>query len=530
MPPPNPPYICLGCRALTRRTFSSSARRRSQLVRPPTAPKPTPDVKHIRKNPELYAQNCRDRNYAAHAQHPSTIQQLYDEIGEIDVNLRAPRSQIKKLEKAIAEIAAAQAKNPDDATTPTEPSISQLRAEATQLRNESQAQLTRQQTCDEEMQRLALSLPNLSSADTPIGDAPTLISYLNFDPASPLPAWASNPDPTRSHVHIGTTLGLLDFTSSATTTGWGWYFLTNEGALLEQALIQYALTVARRHGWKPVSPPSIVYSHIADACGFQPRDQHNEQQIFTLEQADKDKDNGAKPQRALAGTAEIPLAAMHAGRTFDSADLPLKLVGPSRCYRAEAGSRGVDTKGLYRVHEFTKVEMFAWADAIVADGSSSSDDLFTELLAIQTEILHSLGLPARVLEMPTFDLGASASRKRDIEVLFPSRLRSAAPAEGTVDGTDATASLESAWGEVTSASICTDYQSRRLATRVRDGKAQKNKAPTRFAHTVNGTAMAVPRVLAAILEHGWDPKREVVVVPEVLRGWMGGIEVIGKQK
>ncbi|PYH82819.1 beta-1,4-glucosidase/seryl tRNA synthase [Aspergillus uvarum CBS 121591] len=524
MPPPNPPYICLGCRSLTRRTFSSSARRRSQLVRPPTAPKPTPDVKHIRKNPELYAQNCRDRNYPAHTQHPSTIQQLYDEIGEIDVNLRNPRSQIKKLEKAIAELAAAQAKNPDDATC-TEPSISQLRAEATRLRSDSQAQLTRQQTCDEEMQRLALSLPNLSSADTPVGDAPTLISYLNFDPASPLPDWASQPDPTRSHVHIGTTLGLLDFTSSATTTGWGWYFLTNEGALLEQALIQYALTVARRHGWKPVSPPSIVYSHIADACGFQPRDQHNEQQIFTLEQADKD---GAKPQRALAGTAEIPLAAMHAGRTFDSADLPLKLVGPSRCYRAEAGSRGVDTKGLYRVHEFTKVEMFAWADSLAS--STSSDDLFAELLTIQTEILQSLGLPARVLEMPTFDLGASASRKRDIEVLFPSRLRSVPDTAAANAVDDAAAQLESAWGEVTSASICTDYQSRRLATRVRDGKAQKTKGPTRFAHTVNGTAMAVPRVLAAILEHGWDPAREVVVVPAVLRGWMGGIEVIGKQK
>ncbi|PYI21205.1 beta-1,4-glucosidase/seryl tRNA synthase [Aspergillus violaceofuscus CBS 115571] len=526
MPPPNPPYICLGCGSLTRRTFSSSARRRSQLVRPPTAPKPTPDVKHIRKNPELYAQNCRDRNYPAHAQHPSTIQQLYDEIGEIDVNLRNPRSQIKKLEKAIAELAAAQAKHPDDATPTAEPSISQLRAEATRLRSESQAQLTRQQTCDEEMQRLALSLPNLSSADTPVGDAPTLISYLNFDPASPLPDWASKPDPTRSHVHIGTTLGLLDFTSSATTTGWGWYFLTNEGALLEQALIQYALTVARRHGWKPVAPPSIVYSHIADACGFQPRDQHNEQQIFTLEQADKD---GARPQRALAGTAEIPLAAMHAGRTFDSADLPLKLVGPSRCYRAEAGSRGVDTKGLYRVHEFTKVEMFAWADSL--GSATSSDDLFAELLTIQIEILQALGLPARVLEMPTFDLGASASRKRDIEVLFPSRLRSVPATAPTANAVaDAAAQLESAWGEVTSASICTDYQSRRLATRVRDGKAQKPKGPTRFAHTVNGTAMAVPRVLAAILEHGWDPAREVVVVPAVLRGWMGGIEVIGKQK
>ncbi|PYH45545.1 putative serine--tRNA ligase DIA4 [Aspergillus saccharolyticus JOP 1030-1] len=538
MAPPRSPYVCLGCRLLSRRSLTTSARR-LQVVRPPTAPKPTPDVKHIRKHPELYAQNCRDRNYPAHAQHPFTIQQLYDEIGEIDVQLRAPRTQIKKLERAIAEIAAGQAKNQYDGTTTTTTTstAAQLRAEAAQLRSDAMARTTRQQTCDEEMQRLALSLPNLSSPDTPIGDTPTLISYLNFDPSSPLPDWATKPDPTRSHVHIGNTLGLLDFTSSATTTGWGWYFLTNEGALLEQALIQYALTVARRHGWKPVSPPSIVYSHIADACGFQPRDQHNEQQIFTLEQPDKDSGGTKKPQRALAGTAEIPLAAMHAGRTFDPADLPLKLVGPSRCYRAEAGSRGVDTKGLYRVHEFTKVEMFAWADSLAEEesasssssssspmSSTSSNDLFDELLKIQSEILQSLGLPARILEMPTFDLGASASRKRDIEVLFPSRLRTTPPATTPAAAVD---TLESAWGEVTSASICTDYQSRRLATRV---KPKKGKGATRFAHTVNGTAMAVPRVLAALLEHGWDPKREVVVVPEVLRGWMGGLEVIGKQK
>ncbi|GAB1203494.1 hypothetical protein APSETT445_002129 [Aspergillus pseudonomiae] len=167
-----------------------------------------------------------------------------------------------------------------------------------------------------------------------------------------------------------------------------------------------------------------------------------------------------------------------------------------------------------RVHEFTKVEMFAWADnAPEASGKGlpTSDDLFNELLSIQTEILTSLNLPCRVLEMPTTDLGASASRKRDIEALFPSRLR-------------AGADLESAWGEVTSASICTDYQSRRLGTRVRGGAAKDS----RFPHTVNGTAVAVPRVLAAILENGWDEKRKVVVVPEVLRNWMGGLEVIGE--
>jgi seryl-tRNA synthetase len=292
--------------------------------------------------------------------------------------------------------------------------------------------------------------------------------------------------------------------------------------MLEQALVQYALSVARRRGWKTVAPPSIVYSYIAEACGFQPRDQHNEQQIWSIEQNERDRDT--KPPRSLAGTAEIPLAAMFAGRDIDAKDLPLKLVGASRCYRAEAGSRGVDTKGLYRVHEFTKVELFGWADN-VDSAAKTSDDLFAELLDMQTEILTSLHLPCRILEMPTGDLGASATRKRDIEALFPSRFRPGT--EGSTSTVDpAVQRLESAWGEVTSASICTDYQSRRLATRVRGGAAKDS----RFPHTVNGTAMAVPRVLAAILENGWDAERGVVVVPEVLRPWMDGMETIGKQR
>ncbi|PYH74813.1 putative serine--tRNA ligase DIA4 [Aspergillus vadensis CBS 113365] len=507
MAPPRPPYVCINCRLFGRRPFSSSTRR-ADIIRPATAPKPTPDVKHIRQNPELYSKNCVDRNYPAHAKYPSKIQQLTDEARRLDQDLKTPRARIKELEKAIAKVASA-------ANNDTSTELSSLRAEATRLKDDSNNMSTRKTTCTDEIHRLALSLPNLSSTHTPIGADPTLINYINFDPESP-PTWVTHPDPKRSHVTIGTNLGLLDFTSSAITTGWGWYFLTNEGALLEQALVQYALSVARRHGWKAVSPPSLVYSYIAEACGFQPRDQHNEQQIWSIEQNEKDK---SKPQRSLAGTAEIPLAAMHAGRDIPATQLPLRLVGPSRCYRAEAGSRGVDTKGLYRVHEFTKVEMFAWADNLpdsttattTTKPTTTSDDLFAELLSIQTEILTALNLPARVLEMPTSDLGASASRKRDIEVLFPSRLRAG--------------DLESGWGEVTSASICTDYQSRRLGTRVRGGAAKES----RFPHTVNGTAMAVPRVLAAILENGWDAERGVVVVPEVLRGFMGGMEVIGGQ-
>ena len=260
----------------------------------------------------------------------------------------------------------------------------------------------------------------------------------------------------------------------------------------------------RNKGWKAVAPPSVVYSHIASACGFQPRDHNGEQQIYAIEQPEKDN---AKPQLALAGTAEIPLAGMKANHTFEEAELPLKTVGVSRCYRAEAGARGANTKGLYRVHEFTKVEMFAWTlpdnmgeDYFAAQPASSSEAIFDEMLSIQKEVLEGLGLRCRILEMPTTDLGASATRKIDIEAFFPSRRE-----------------MDQGWGEVTSTSMCTDYQSRRLHTRMRvkGGKLE-------FPHTLNGTALAVPRVLAAILENHWNEQDRTVTIPQVLRPFMGG--------
>lgn len=530
MAPSAAPYICHNCRwapryglkyMTARRNFSLS-RSRHQTLRPATAPKQTPDVKHIRSNVERYAQNCVERNYKGHAEYPSKILSLSEEARKLDHDLKTPRSRIKQLEKTIAKLSIAARQ--DANSEPQE--LADLKAEAQQLKDESQVMAERHSTCTEEIHRLALSLPNISSSETPVGDEPRLVDYLNFDPQTP-PAWTSQSSKelqARSHVAIGTELGLLDFTSSATTTGWGWYFLINEGAMLEQALVQYALSVARRRGWKTVAPPSIVYSYIAEACGFQPRDQNNEKQIWSIEQSDRDQDT--KPPRSLTATAEIPLAAMYAGRDIDAASLPLKLVGASRCYRAEAGSRGVDTKGLYRVHEFTKVELFGWADntdPATASSKPTSTDLFSELLDMQTEILTALHLPCRVLEMPSTDLGASATRKRDIEALFPSRYRPGSPAEG--GAIDPALQLQSAWGEVTSASICTDYQSRRLGTRVRGGSAKDS----RFPHTVNGTAMAVPRILAAILENGWDSERGVVVIPEVLRPWMDGMECIGRK-
>ena len=376
--------------------------------------------------------------------------------------------------------------------------------EAKALKTELSAVETQEAQIKEEIESLAQDLPNLSSTHTPVGTEPDKIGSINQHTESGWVTKRSN----KSHVDIGQELGILDFSGSAQTSGWGWYFLVGDGAMLEQALVQYALGVVRRKGWKVVAPPSLVYSHIASACGFQPRDQNGEQQVYAIEQSEKDK---AKPQLSLAGTAEIPLAGMKANQTFEESELPLKTVGVSRCYRAEAGARGADTKGLYRVHEFTKVEMFAWTvpdnmgeDHFTASTAPISETVFDEMLSVQKEILEALGLPCRILEMPTTDLGASATRKIDIEAYFPSRQ-----------------DIDEGWGEVTSTSMCTDYQSRRLQTRVRvkGGKLE-------YPYTVNGTALAVPRVLAAILENHYDEQERTVTIPEVLRPFMGGQEKI----
>lgn len=352
-----------------------------------------------------------------------------------------------------------------------------------------------------EINTLAASIPNLTSDSTPRGSEPKVIGTINEHP-EPIPAASDRV--WRSHVHIGSELNLLDFSSAATTSGWGWYYLLNGAALLEQALIQYALSLALSKKWSVVSPPTMVYSHIASACGFQPRDQSDEQQIYSIAQSPHDAES-AKPTYSMAGTAEIPLAGMKANATIPETQLPLKTIATSRCYRAEAGARGIDTKGLYRVHEFTKVEMFAWT----LPSLPATTQVFDEMLALQVEILTSLNLHCRILEMPSTDLGASAMRKIDIEAFFPSRR-----------------DRHEGWGEVTSLSICGDYQSRRLATKV---DIAANGGKVAFPWTVNGTAVAVPRVVAAILENGWDEERKEVTVPECLWPWMGGRKVLKRE-
>lgn len=294
-----------------------------------------------------------------------------------------------------------------------------------------------------------------------------------------------------SHKVIGEKLGLLDLETAARVCGHAFYYLLGDAALLEQALVQYALNLARAKGYKIVAPPTMVRQEVIGACGFRPRDQGEETQVYDL----------VKDHLSLTGTAEIPLAALESKKIFTEKEVekfPVKYVGVARSYRAEAGSRGATTAGLYRVHEFTKVELFHFTTP------DRARQELEELREFQTDFITLLGLKAKVLNMPSSDLGAPAAKKYDIEAWMPGR---------------------KTWGELTSSSWCGEYQARRMGIRYRASEGKVN-----YVHTLNGTAVAVPRVIVAILENFYDAETESIEIPEVLRVYMGGRDRIYKNE
>jgi seryl-tRNA synthetase len=286
----------------------------------------------------------------------------------------------------------------------------------------------------------------------------------------------------KDHLQLGEALDLLDFENAARVSGTKFYFLKNEAVFLELALQRYALDILSRHGFTAVITPDIAKEEIVEGTGFNPRGE--ESNIYSIEGTGT----------CLIGTAEITLGGYHSESILDPAKLPIKLAGLSHCFRREAGSAGQFSKGLYRVHQFSKVEMFVYARP------EDSEKLHSDLLAIEEEIIQGLGIPYRVVDTCTGDLGAPAYRKFDIEAWMPGRGE-------TGD-----------WGEITSTSNCTDYQARRLGVRF------KEEGKNRFVHMLNGTAMAVPRIIIAILEN-FQQEDGAVKIPEKLVKYTGFPEI-----
>jgi len=287
------------------------------------------------------------------------------------------------------------------------------------------------------------------------------------------------------HVEIGRRLDLVDFDAGTAVTGPKFYFLKNEAVLLDLALQRFALDILLEEGFTAIATPDLARRSVVDAMAFSPRGP--ETQIYSIEGADLD----------LIGTAEITLGGLHLDAILDEDELPKKLAGISHCFRTEAGAAGRESKGLYRVHQFTKVEMFAFARP------EESEALHADLLRIEERIYQALEVPYRVLDIATGDLGAPAYRKYDIEAWLP----------GRGDRGD--------YGEVTSTSNCTDFQARRLRTRFRRKGTKRNE----LVHTLNGTAVAVSRTLIAILENHQRADGSVAI-PAALQRYVG-LESIG---
>lgn len=328
-------------------------------------------------------------------------------------------------------------------------------------------------------------VPNLTHAETPRGR--TDDDHRELRRVGTPRDFAAEGFTPRDHLAVAESLDLVDFESGAKVAGQKFYYLKHEAVLLDLALQHFALGVAARHGFALHTTPDLAREEILRGLGFQPRGESS--QIYSV--ADSDL--------CLVGTAEITLGGMLADAILEEEQLPLLLAGLSHCFRTEAGSAGQESKGLYRVHQFTKVELFAFTTP------EQSEAMHARLLAIEEEIFQALKIPYRVLDIASGDLGGPAFRKFDLEAWMPGR---------------------GAHGEITSTSNCTDYQARRL--RIRYRPAGDGKPKPRHVHMLNGTAVATSRALVAILEN-YQQQDGTVAVPEVLQPLVGK-PVIGPRR
>ncbi|KAI4996078.1 hypothetical protein ZWY2020_041176 [Hordeum vulgare] len=434
------------------------------------------DFKWIRDNRDVVATNIRNRNSAANL---DVVLQLYDrylalqkEVERLRAERNAVANKMKgKLDPSLRHALVDEGKNLKEILIALEEDLVHL---------------------TDKLQLEAQSIPNTTHPDVPLGDEESSVtrkevgSQRNFSFT------------IKDHLQLGKDLDLFDFDAASEVSGSKFYYLKNEAVLLEMALVNWGIAEVSKKGFTPLITPEIVRSSVVERCGFQPRAQNT--QVYSIDNSDQ----------CLIGTAEIPVGGIHINSILPDSDLPLKYVAYSHCFRTEAGAAGAATRGLYRVHQFSKVEMFIFCRP------EESDKYHEELITIEENLYASLGLHFKTLDMATGDLGAPAYRKYDIEAWMPGLDR---------------------YGEISSASNCTDYQSRRLDIRFRPApleppSATNNKkgkgassGPTQFVHTLNATAVAVPRLIISILEN-FQQEDGTVVIPEPLRPFMGGLGVL----
>ena len=404
------------------------------------------DINFIRENKELVKKGVTDKQFD-----PGIV----DKVLELD----------EKRRKLILEIEGLRAKRNKIADQ------KKVSEEGKKVKEELKDKEPELKKIEEEYKEALWKIPNPPSKKAPIGKSdkdnvevkkwgtPTKFDFKPLD-----------------HLTLGKKLGILDFETGAKVTGAQFYFLYGDGALLELALTQYVFEKLSKVGFLPVITPDLAKPRYYLGTGYAPKGA--EAQTYTIEGEDL----------GLIATAEVTLAGKHADEIIPEKNLPIKYIGYSHCFRKEAGAYGKYSKGLYRVHQFTKAEMFIYCKP------EDSDKFHEYILKMEEEIYQELGLPYRVLEMCTGDLGAMAARKFDVEVWMPGR---------------------DDYGEVTSTSNCTDYQARNLNIKFRRGTGE-----TEFIHMLNGTAVVMSRVPLAILEN-FQQKDGSVKIPKVLQKLMG---------
>ena len=349
----------------------------------------------------------------------------------------------------------------------------------------------------DEFDELMVQVPTIPSEDTPVGK--------NEDDNVEVDKWGEIPEfdfEPKDHIELGKDLDILDLEKGAKVGGYRGYYLKNEGVSLVMAIMTYAVNKMVEKGFAPMIPPTLVKEFSLFGSGYFKGTEYDGEvdEIYQVATSSKEADGStSKEKKFLVGTAEPSLLAYYSDETLKEEDLPIKTCGYSQCYRSEIGSYGKDTKGMYRVHEFMKVEQVVVSKANIEE----ADKLQQEMVSISREMHEELGLPYRVLQICTGDMGAGKYKMFDLEAWMPGLDR---------------------WGETGSASNFLDWQARRLSVKYIDKDGNKQ-----YAYLLNNTALPSPRVFIAILEN-YQQADGSVAIPEVLRKWMpGGVDKINKK-
>ena len=420
------------------------------------------DYRELKARRDEIAKNIKDRNMKVDVDQAIELMDRRSALMKAAEDLRAARNE---------NAAKMKGKMDNDARQT-------LIAEGREIKDKIAATESELETVEKEFNTIVRQIPNYAHPSAPVGKEDkdnTAVKYVGKPPVftfKPL-----------DHVQIGEKLDLIDFETGTKVSGPKFYYLKNEAVLLQMALENYAMNIVMKHGFTPMITPDVAKEEILEGIGFNPRGE--ESNIYTVEGTGT----------ALVGTAEITLGGYYSGETLDKSRLPIKMTGLSHCFRREAGGAGQFSKGLYRVHQFSKVEMFIYCLP------EKSDEMHQYIRSVEEKIFQGLDVPYRVVDTCTGDLGASAYRKYDLEAWMPGR---------------------GDYGEITSTSNCTDFQARRLGIKYKDENG------TNYLHMLNGTAMALTRAMIAIIENNQQADGSILI-PKNLVPYTGFDRIVPKK-